>query len=105
DLDRCCHAAGGDPQLSRIHGPVLVPVTVNYSISGTAHSGSDFTLSGTPGQVTIPAGQSSATVTLHAIIDHLKESKETVIMTLTSGTGYTISLQKKATTAIGKNNT
>src|ERR1051326_8073214 len=39
-------------------------ITVSYAMSGTATNGTDYTLSGTPNQVTIPAGQSSATVTL-----------------------------------------
>src|SRR5205807_30364 len=40
--------------------------TVHYSMSGTASLGTDYTLSGSPGQVTIPAGQSSGSVTLSA---------------------------------------
>src|SRR6202043_3725299 len=43
------------------------PVTVFYSTRGKATQGADYTLSGTPGQVTIPAGQFLATVTLHAL--------------------------------------
>jgi hypothetical protein len=63
-------------------------VTVNYSMRGTATNGIDYTLDGTAGQVTIAAGQSSATVTLHAIADHLKERNETAIMTVVSGPDY-----------------
>src|SRR6266513_6264305 len=47
-------------------GPAVQPVTVNYSMSGGAILGTDYTLGGTPGQVTIPAGQSFAKVILHA---------------------------------------
>jgi len=58
-----------------------VPTVISYTISGTAASGSDFTaLSGT---VTIPAGQTSATITLTALNDALVEGDETVIVTLT----------------------
>src|SRR5205823_3812928 len=39
-------------------GPAVQPVTVNYSMSGGARLGTDYTLSGIPGQVTIPTGQS-----------------------------------------------
>jgi hypothetical protein len=55
---------------------------------GTALNGTDYTLSGTAGQVTIGAGNSSATVTLHSIADHVKERNETAIMAVTSGSGY-----------------
>jgi len=65
-------------------------LTVNYSIRGIATNGVDYTLSGTPGQVTIAAGQSSATVTLHSIADHVKEKNESAIMALSSGSGYKI---------------
>jgi hypothetical protein len=42
---------------------VTGPITVNYSMSGTATNGTDYALSDRPNQVRIPAGQSSATVT------------------------------------------
>ena len=40
------------------------PVTVRYVMGGKGRLGRQYALSGTPGQVTIPAGASSATVTL-----------------------------------------
>ncbi|MEI7898281.1 MAG: Calx-beta domain-containing protein, partial [bacterium] len=53
-----------------------------YSVSGTATAGSDYTaLSGT---VTIPAGSTSATISVPVINDNIVESTETVIVTLTS---------------------
>jgi hypothetical protein len=67
---------------------VSQPVTINYSTRGTALNGIDYTLDGTPGQVTIVVGQSSATVTLHAIADHVNERNETAVMALVSGSGY-----------------
>lgn len=76
------------------------PVTVSYAMGGKAQQGADYTLDGTPGQVTILAGQSSATVTLHAIADHVKERKESVTMTLNSGTGYRIPRRARATLTI-----
>jgi hypothetical protein len=56
-------------------------------MSGNAVLGADYTLSGTPNQVTIPAGQTSATVTLTVITTKTK-GKEKAIMTLTAGSGY-----------------
>lgn len=69
-------------------GAVLQPLTVHYSMRGTALNGSDYTLSGTPGNLTIGAGQNSASVTIHSIADHVKEKSETAAMVLTSGSGY-----------------
>jgi hypothetical protein len=65
-------------------------VIVSYSMRGTAQNGIDYTLDGTPGRVTIAAGQTSATVVLHAIADHVKERNETAIMALATGSGYKI---------------
>src|SRR5437773_3041737 len=59
------------------------PVTVNYSISGTAANGVDYSAIGT--NVTIPAGLSSATATITPIDDALNEVNETVVLTLTAG--------------------
>jgi hypothetical protein len=67
--------------------PVAQDTNVTYSMSGKATLGSDYTMSAA--QFTIPAGQSSATVTLSAIVDNVKEKKgETAIMTLQPGAGY-----------------
>jgi len=68
-------------------GPATQPVTVNYSMSGSAVLGTDYTLSGPPGQVTIPAGQTFATVILHA----QRNVKKNAIMTLRPGPNYFLS--------------
>ncbi len=68
-------------------------------MSGKATQGSDYTMSGTPGQVIIPAGSNSGSVTLSAIVDNVKEKKEKATMTLQSGSGYdfpSIGKKKKA---------
>jgi len=57
-------------------------------MSGSASQGSDYTLSGTHKKVTIPAGQSSATVILHSIEESENDSNETATMTLSKGAGY-----------------
>jgi gliding motility-associated-like protein len=63
---------------------VSQPVTISYTISGTATSGTDYTaLTGT---VTLAAGQNSVAVPVPVLNDALVESSETVIMTLTGGT-------------------
>jgi hypothetical protein len=69
-------------------------------MSGTATNGTDYTLSGTAGQVRILAGQSSATITLKAKADHVTEGTETAIMTLQPGSGYKLGNPKQATVSI-----
>ena len=81
----------------QISAAVSQSLTVTYSMRGTAINESDYTLDGTPGQVTIAAGQTSATVTLQSIADHVKEKNETAIMVPTSGSGY--KLPKRGTKA------
>ncbi len=55
---------------------------ITYSVAGTATPGTDYTaLSGT---VTIPAGATTATITIPVIDDFIVEGDETVIVTLTS---------------------
>ncbi len=59
-----------------------VNTVIAYSVSGTATSATDYTaLSGT---VTIPAGSTTATITIPVIDDAVVEGNETVIITLTS---------------------
>jgi hypothetical protein len=76
------------------------PVTVNYSLSGKAAYGADYVVDGNVGQITIPPGASSATVTLNALTDNLREKKEKAVMTLQRGTSYKLSKKKKATVTI-----
>jgi CSLREA domain-containing protein len=75
-------------------------ITVLYSVGGKAQLGTDFTLTDPPGQVVIPAGQSSATVTLHALTDMVAERNEKAKIKLLKGTGYKKSRPKKATVTI-----
>lgn len=69
-------------------GALTSSLTANYSVGGTATSGTDFTaLSGT---VTFAAGASTADVTVTALHDGVIDDDETVSVTVTSGTGYTV---------------
>jgi len=64
-------------------------ITVNYSVSGNATLGTNYSLSGTPGKVTIQAGASSANVTLTVL--SIGYTGRTATMNLSSGAGYTLS--------------
>ena len=64
-------------------------VTVNYTVSGTATSGTDF--SALSGSVSIPAtGTNDVTVTIPVTNDTVAESTETVVVTITPGAAYKI---------------
>jgi hypothetical protein len=73
------------------------PIVVNYSMSGNARIGTDYTLSGVANQVTIPSGQSLGAVTLTVTTTKTK-GKEKATMTLDAGSGYqlpTVGKKKK----------
>ena len=66
--------------------------TVTLGISGTAVNGTDYDNGAggaIPLNVNIPAGQSSATITVRPINDLTYERNETVIITIQNGPGYT----------------
>ncbi|TWV94342.1 Calx-beta domain-containing protein [Chitinophaga pinensis] len=71
-------------------------VTVNFGIAGTATAGADYTTLGTT--VIIPAGQNSATLTIPVLDDQVIESTETVIVTVTGGTGISTGAFTASTT-------
>jgi hypothetical protein len=82
-------------------GSTSAALAVGYAAAGTATPGSDYgALSGT---VTIPAGSASATVTVTPLDDPAVESAETVILTLSSGAGYTVGAPSAATVTIADN--
>ena len=63
-------------------------ITLNYTVSGTATDGEDFTaLSGT---VTVPAGQARVVVPIEITDDTETDPGETLVLTLAAGTGYTL---------------
>ena len=69
--------------------PPTTSITVKYAMGGNAIFGKQYSLNGTSGQVTIPAGASSANVTLSVL--RIGKGGKTATMTLTSGAGYTLS--------------
>ena len=75
------------------------PVIVTYKMGGNAKLGINYTLSDTSGQITIPAGASTATVTLNALQNNVTRTK-TALMQLNSGPGYQLSSSNKATVTI-----
>jgi hypothetical protein len=88
---------GGQWTVTRT-GSTSAALTVNISKSGTATNGTDYNSIGST--VTIPVGASSATINLTPIQDSLVEGTETAIITLASGTGYTVGSPSSATVNI-----
>jgi hypothetical protein len=88
-------------------GFTLLPVTVNFSVGGTAvFSQPDYTQTGaatysdTSGTVVFGAGSSTAIVTVDPTADSTPEPDETVTLTVTSGTGYSVGSPSSATGTI-----
>ncbi|MDB9466728.1 choice-of-anchor L domain-containing protein, partial [Dolichospermum circinale CS-539/09] len=75
-------------------------LTVSYTISGTASTG-DY--SPIPSTVTFLAGETSKTVTITPVNDNLVEGSETVILSLISGTNYSLGTDNSATVIITDN--
>lgn len=75
-------------------------LTVNFTVSGTATSGSDFTAFTPASSVVIPAGQASATLTVAPLQNTTAEVNETVIVTLGAGSGYNLGSPSAATVTI-----
>lgn len=69
-------------------------LTVAYTLSGTATPGEDFPAPS--GLVVIPAGQSSAVITLLPRADNLPEGDETIVLTLTTNAGYQLGVYTNA---------
>ncbi len=79
-------------------GSTAGDMLVNYSTSGTATAGVDYTA--LPGVVLIPAGQSSTTIPLIVIDDKNVEPDETVITTISANAAYTVGAPSAATITI-----
>lgn len=79
-------------------GTSTTALNVNYTITGTALAGTDYYA--LPGSVTIPAGQLYTDILVRAIDDNIIESTETVILTITPGSGYQFAGQTTSTITI-----
>ena len=82
-------------------GPTTSPLTVNFSVGGSAVSGSDFTPIGT--SVAIAAGQSTALVDVNPIDDSQVEAQETVILSILPNAAYTTGTPSAGTVTIADN--
>ncbi|ENY80937.1 hemagglutinin-like protein [Sphingopyxis sp. MC1] len=74
------------------------PTTVNITTGGTAAAGVDYT--GNVASVTIPAGSTTASITINPTTDSIIEPDETVTLSVAAGTGYTVGAPSSATGTI-----
>ncbi len=79
-------------------GDTTVALIVSYAITGSATNGSDYNF--IPATVTIPAGSSSATVTVTPISDTIAEGDESVVLTLSGDPAYSFGAQTSASVTI-----
>ncbi len=93
----------GTFQFSRTGGDISQPLTIKYTITGTATPGTDYSaLSGT---VTINAGQTvSSLINVTPSSDAINEPTETVVVTVTEDSPYLVGSQSTATVSILDNN-
>ncbi|WP_413164534.1 pre-peptidase C-terminal domain-containing protein [Capilliphycus salinus ALCB114379] len=86
-------------------GDTTTPLTVNFTVGGTATFGIDYnqigsTFSGGNGTVIIPAGQNSANITINPVNDGIADLNETIEIGLQAAAGYGVSPQNSATLTI-----
>ena len=77
-------------------------LTLGYSVSGTATAGGDFTIRNS-GTLRVAAEATSAVIPVAISDDRTEENDETVILTLTDGTGYTLGSTRVHTLTITDN--
>jgi hypothetical protein len=90
--------------ITRTSEAISDPVTVFYSMSGTAVAGTNY-VAITNGSVTIPAGQTSVDVLVTPIDDHTPNPVLTVTMTLRGSGGYAVGFPSSASVFIADNST
>ncbi len=82
-----------------VSGTNASPLTVNYTVGGTAVAGVDYTA--LSGSATIPAGAASATnILVVPLGDNLYANTETVTLTLTPSANYTLTNLSSATVTL-----
>ena len=83
-------------------------LTLNYTLGGTAVRDEDYAITGstdTGGTVSIAAGAQSATIPIEITDDSTEESAETIVVTLTEGTGYRVGAESTYTLTIADDDT
>jgi subtilisin family serine protease/subtilase family serine protease len=82
-------------------GDTTLPLTVHYTVAGTAMAGSDYI--SLPGTVTIESASSTATVSVTPIDDLAYENNESVILTLGADIAYSVGAPGAGTVTVVSN--
>lgn len=82
-------------------GSTSTALTINYTLSGTATNGVDYTQTGN--SLVIPVGQTSVTLPITVIDDAAIEGNETVVLTLNSSNNYILGSGTTGTVTIVDN--
>ncbi len=81
--------------------PTAATTTVSYTVGGTATAG-DFSISGS-GTLSVSSGATTASIPVAITDDTSEEDSETVLLTLTAGSGYTLGTPSSHTLTIVDN--
>ena len=84
-------------------GSTAAALTVSFTVTGTATSGSDYTALGT--SLTIPAGAASATLVATPVNDSSTEGPEYVVVSLSTSANYALGTASFASLTIADNDT
>ena len=95
-------SAPGEFTLTRSGGSAADSLTVNLTVSGSATAADYAALADS---VTIPEGETTATLALQPVDDALTESLETVVLTVSPDSAYAIGKNSQATVTIADNDT
>jgi putative intracellular protease/amidase len=87
--------------VTRAGGQLTQPLTVGYTVGGTATAGRDYVA--LSGSVVIPAGATSAAITVTPVDDPTDEPDETVTLTLRASTAYQLGSTTAGTATIADN--
>ena len=79
-------------------GSTAFALAVNYTLTGTAVAGSDFTAPS--GTLTIPTGAASAPLSITLVDDSTEEPDETLIVSITTNAAYDLAPVSQATVTI-----
>jgi len=77
--------------LATLSAPSASQTTINFAPSGTAQINIDYQFSNNNNQLIIPAGQTSGSLLINAIVDAISENDETIILAPTANGGILVS--------------
>ncbi len=85
--ERVDEDAGTHNVIVKINPAPQADLPLTYDLGGTATEGTDYSITGS-GAIAVTAGATSVNIPVMIIDDNADEGSETIILTLTSGSGY-----------------